>query len=213
MKNIILGNGVAARIMSHLLAVNTIVLCERPHNKSVNNLSGGVRYLDVPTETQLNYARLLGERKFSEIEGGVIVDTHLYPWNEIFSNVAYKHYITGRYAIEQGRDWSPNIMNKMFIRTEPPRYISDLSYAELLSRFESTNEILQTDQIVNINIENQCIYYHKDNELQRIYYDNLINTLPIEVFDRLSKRDRAYNIRNTYNIELSQKTDYHKDMM
>lgn len=213
MRIIILGSGVAARIINHMLISKGFcpisMFVYFPHT---NNMSGGVRYLEVPDREQPNYAQMLGNFEKKGIDGGVVADDTLYSWNEIFSDVAYKHYLTGRYAIEQKRPWKPDILNKLFLRDEPPQYVSNISYQEFVDNLKLFQEEIIVQKFTKVDLQIKRIHYEINKKSCFTDYDVLINTLPMNIFNELACKDPV-PMKISSNFELVQETSYHRDIM
>jgi len=192
---LVLGDGVSARVVCSLLedkGYHPSALAVNPTVVKTANMQGGVRYLESPKVEQLHYKKALGDMIAQPISGGVIINRDMHDWEKIFQDKhleAYKHYITGLYAIEQGRPWADNILNNFFNRTEPPAYVANLTYNELLSKYDQNfdNICVKVPGLKSLNLHDRILTYeNKERTCTSLSYTTLINTLPMNLFLKLT---------------------------
>lgn len=205
---LVLGDGVGARIAHHFLEEagiqHRIVVSEAV--PKTNNLSGGVRYLEPPMINQLVYAEMLGDYEVAGMSGGVIADKEIFPWETIFAEPAYQHYLSGMYSIDKKRPWSTQILNRMCERTEAPGYVSNVPYAEFLDNlrpFEDADQVKITS-LASIDTEAKEVLCHSFGAIIALKYDGIISTVPANVLNQLVGL-KPISLSFSENLEFSQK--------
>lgn len=217
----IIGDGLASTAVRYYLRnttseVEVTVLSLPP--KGNWSVDGGVRFLHPPTPNQPVYEDFVGSARTIPIGGGVIYknkgnSVNKYSWEELVANPVLRISLTESYAAEQGRIWSPDIMNGLINLSDVP---SELVYPysdginKLLLGASGKDYKTRLFSSFHVDLAHKKVYCAAvdGDGAYSVPYDYLINTIPLWVFLQSSLRvditpglsAPRWEIRREYNL-------------
>lgn len=180
--NYILGGGVAGLISAFYKKDYTIITDKIGGWQNLNKFQLGPRLLEVNYNTT-SFMRKIG---FGNIDIKQINIGYMYE-NDFITTFADDNFKI-KYANKTRELEIGQIHNSILSSGKNKLLVFDIDYDLILKRLEElVSDRIIIKKIFSIDTDNNYIEFLHKELIEKIKYDNLINTLPITLFQRLSK--------------------------